>query len=83
MSYVPSWLKFSYLSELLVSTASAYGIQSLMLGTVQQEASMADITYLFEEVIVDRLFIPRKIAYTPSEGMVRCCFNKGARTITI
>ena len=49
MSYVPSWLKFSYLSELLVSTASAYGIQSLMLGTVQQEASMADITYLFEE----------------------------------
>ena len=30
MAYVPSWLKFSYLSEVL-------------------EASMADITYLFEE----------------------------------
>lgn len=30
MAYVPSWLKYSYLSELL-------------------EASMADISYLFEE----------------------------------
>jgi len=30
VAYVPSWLKFSYLSEVL-------------------EASMADITYLFEE----------------------------------
>ena len=55
VSYVPSWLKFSYLSELLVR----YPVPFLFLFSTShaddccrkppQEASIADISYLFEE----------------------------------
>ena len=54
VSYVPSWLKFSYLSELLVR----YHVPFLLFSTSHaddcphkspQEASIADISYLFEE----------------------------------
>lgn len=49
VAYVPSWLKFSYLSELLVSRiTSAYSAQTHVL-LCFQEASIADISYLFEE----------------------------------
>lgn len=47
VSHVPSWLKFSYLSELLVR-----GLVSTALVVTHcflQEASIADISYLFEE----------------------------------
>ena len=46
--HVPSWLKFSYLSELLVSILATESCPRL-LSTTPQEASIADISYLFEE----------------------------------
>ena len=52
VSYVPSWLKFSYLSELLVRSSfpSLYSRDRiLMVLSLFQEASIADISYLFEE----------------------------------
>ncbi len=50
VSYVPSWLKFSYLSELLVCSSSHLLRERILMGSlVFQEASIADISYLFEE----------------------------------
>ena len=51
IDYVPSWLKYSYLSELLVSVPCILTIcteldLSLLMS---QEASIADISYLFDE----------------------------------
>jgi centromere/kinetochore protein ZW10 len=47
VAYVPSWLKFSYLSELLVGTHLTFELPDVH--RLLQEASMADISYLFEE----------------------------------
>lgn len=52
VAYVPSWLKYSYLSELLVSLSClifAAELAHLILLTYAQEASIADISYLFQE----------------------------------
>lgn len=51
VSYVPSWLKFSYLSELLVCLLLLFGVVFLYMShwLLFQEASMADLTYLFEQ----------------------------------
>lgn len=50
VAYVPSWLKFSYLSELLVrSYSSRWRAIPKYYDTALQEASIADISYLFEE----------------------------------
>jgi centromere/kinetochore protein ZW10 len=50
VAYVPSWLKFSYLSELLVSLC-CQNLQAILshLSYILQEASIADISYLFQE----------------------------------
>jgi centromere/kinetochore protein ZW10 len=45
---VPTWLKFSYLSELLVCLLFLSERIDLLTGN-EQEASLADITYLFEQ----------------------------------
>jgi protein transport protein DSL1/ZW10 len=43
--YVSSWFKYSYLSELLVRS---FSIADARHSTYIQEASLVDITYLFE-----------------------------------
>ena len=52
ISYVPTWLKYSYLLELLVSDSEihiGYVINDVFLVYCKQEALIADISYLFDE----------------------------------
>lgn len=49
VAYVPSWLKFSYLSELLVCIVHLPLKFQANFSLNLQEASLADISYLFEQ----------------------------------
>lgn len=48
VDHVPSWLKYSYLTELLVSIYIT-SAEKRHLIFASQEASIADISYLFDE----------------------------------
>ncbi len=79
VAYVPAWLKLSYLSDLLVSATCFQARQFHLTRTPRpQEASIADISYLFDEGALIYFSVDELV------GLVRALFaDTPLRTNTI